>query len=280
MISFRALGVLTYLLTTGESATYRHLAKVTQEGADAIKTALKELENEGYIQRKSYKLGSRFVTESVLTEEAQQFFASERVSRSLLQLAGLTSTSYLTTNLLTISTGEAREEYQTVEVENMPYDFFGKTSSDDEAVEERRKAQEQKKLEYAEAKSATQAKRSMIRQNLKPKDWTSLDLGHEFAHRVHQMWHIQPWSLTQSRFVPALADMRKRLDTDGEVEVLMLDIFFQSINTEKYDSADVLWKMFITRAPQLAPQAKRLLEAPERFEQAVEEAVDSWEGII
>lgn len=280
MISFRALGVLTYLVTTGEKATIDHLAKVTQEGEFAIKSTLKELENEGYIRRKSYKLGSQFIKESTVTEEGQQYFSNQVVSTSSFKLAELTSTSYLTANLLTISTGGAREEYQTVGMENMPYDFFSKTSSDDDAVEDRRKAQEQKKKEYAEAKAATQAKRSTIRQNIKPKDWTSLDLGHEFAHRVHQMWHIQPWSLTQSRFVPALADMRKRLDTDGEVEVLMLDIFFQSINTDKYDSADVLWKMFITRAPQLAPQAKRLLEAPERFEQAEEEAADSWEGII
>lgn len=53
-LSFKAVGVLAYLLSKPDSweANYRHLATTHADGELAVRTALKELEDAGYIERR------------------------------------------------------------------------------------------------------------------------------------------------------------------------------------------------------------------------------------
>ena len=272
MISTRALGVLMYLASQPDPKTVEEVREAFGEGRDALYSAFNELEINGYLTRTQLKINDRHLTVRRINQSGFEFLGSFLNTSNLLQLSELTNTSYLTTNLLTISTGGAREEYQV-----MPYEFFSSTSSDDEALEERRKAQAKKKADYEAAKAKKNAERQTRRENLDPKDWSCLDVGHEFANRVHQHWNIKPWSLTASRFVPSLGEMRKRLDTNGEIELKMLDLFFSSVSFDKYDNADVLWRMFIKRAPELAAQAKRLISSSEDYKRAEEQARRAWE---
>lgn len=282
MISFRAFGILSYLYDTNTPITLENLRGVGKEGRDAISTALKELEKAGYICRQNLKFGNRYVYSSFITNAGIQYLYSLRVSSNPIQLSEQINHNPLLANLSTYYTNEVREEYQTVniEVENMPYEFFDKTSSDDDAIAERIKAQEAKNKQYQEDKEAAHAKKTVKRGDLPKSAWSSLDVGHEFADRLHQKWNIKPWSLRQSRFVPALGNMRKRLDTNGEVEFMMLNLFFESIDFDKYDDAEVLWKMFISRAPSLVEQARKSVSTPADLEQAKIDSVNSWKGIL
>lgn len=73
-ISFRAKGVLVYLLGKPDNwqVSERHLATVGHEGVTAVRAALKELEEAGYIQRRRKQgLNGRFEWESVVYDEPQ-----------------------------------------------------------------------------------------------------------------------------------------------------------------------------------------------------------------
>lgn len=68
-ISFRAKGVLVFLLSKPDNwkVSERHLARIGQEGVTAIRGALKELENAGYIERRRLQgAGGLFEWESVV----------------------------------------------------------------------------------------------------------------------------------------------------------------------------------------------------------------------
>jgi hypothetical protein len=68
-ISFRAKGVLVFLLSKPDNwkVSERHLARTGQEGVTAIRAALKELEQAGYIERRRLQgAGGLFEWESVV----------------------------------------------------------------------------------------------------------------------------------------------------------------------------------------------------------------------
>lgn len=282
MISFRALGILSYLYDTNAPITLGHLKSVGTEGRDAIASALRELEGAGFIVRQNLKSGNRFSYHAYITKAGIQYLSGIRVSSNPIQLCKQINHNLLIADISTKYTNEVREGYQTVniEVENMPYEFFNKTSSDDDSVAERVKAQAEKKKAYEDAKQEKHARKIVKRGDLPKSAWSSLDVGYEFADRLHQKWNIKPWSLRQSRFVPALGELRKRLNTNGEIEFIMLNLFFDSIDFDKYDDAEVLWKMFISRAPSLVEQARKAVSTPEDIEQAEIDSANSWKGIL
>lgn len=289
MISARALGILFYLCATGESATVVHLNTVFREGREALRTAFKELEEAGFVERKNTKIQDRHVRESRVTDAGFQYLSDAgfwahsteltRVSGRLLQLSVLNNNIHLNSQVSKEYTRETRDEYMTINVgEEVPYEFFESTSTESDWKDERKKYIEYKKKAYEEVKrERNNAKKIRRREDVEPMLWTSSDIGYEFADRLQEKWNIKPWSLTQTRFVPALAEMRKRLDTDGQVELLMLDMFFSSVDFQKYDDPHMLWKMFIKRAPELAPQAIRMVRTPEQLEEAQVAADKSWD---
>lgn len=274
-ISFRALGVLMYAQATGINPTIENLTSEATEGREAVRTALKELESHGLILRKVEKINDRFVRSAKLPEDLVGLIQELRVSGTLIQPTELINPNNLVDITSKESTRFAREE------EEMPYDFFGSTSTN-EWEEDRLKAQAEKKREYEEAKNKLRAKRKedrevKYRRHKSHKSWTSSDIAYEFADRLLDHWNIAPWSVVQTRFIPALANMRKANNTDGEIEYLMLDLFFQAVSFEKYDSADILWKMFIKRAPDLAVQATRMVRSKDVTAAAKEAAKKSWD---
>lgn len=232
-----------------------------QIGRHSALKALKELRELGYIELKTQKIGASIVKKNYLTVAG-----SDRLTAELsLPLVMQNSNNSVFANSLISKPGtptESVEEFQTIniEVNSMGYEFFDKQSSmdDDERLNERVKEQAKKKAEYQEEKAKVQTKR-LTRHNVAKEKWTCTDIGYEFADRIYRVWSIKPWSVTNSRFIPALASLRKKHDTDGAVEFAILDLFFSSIDFEKYDDAEHLWKLFVTRFPGYVLQAKTSL---------------------
>lgn len=296
MLSARALGALVYSAVSGVPPTVKNLEKAFTEGREAIRTAIKELEEAGFVERQNTKIHDRHIKSSIITDSGFRYLTDAgfwgevtrvsggtpdgvaRVSGRLLQLCELNNPIHLYSQISKESLRGAQEEFITIPMgEEMPYEFFEKTSSNDEHLNDRQKYMAHKKKEYEAAKRDKQKKQMTRRQDIDPALWTSSDIGYEFADRLQEKWHIKPWSIVQTRFIPALAEMRKRLDTDGQVEVLMLNMFFESVDFQKYDDPQVLWKMFIKRAPELAPQALRLIRTPEQLAEAQVAADKSWD---
>ena len=270
MISARALGLLVYITSTNTKPTVSELQRIFPEGREAVRTALKELETHGILIRNNLKMGSRYVKTSEIDGDA------------LLRVSGLLLQRIQLNNHIKLEYILSSKEYlrgAQGEESDMPYDFFESSqSTDDEVLYERQKAMKEKQASYEEQARKKADKKFVSRHSIDQALWTSSDVGYEFSARVEGLWHVKPWSIVSSRFIPALAEMRKRLATDGKIEVKMIDLFFSSLaDYSKVDDGNALWKMFMKRAPELAAEARRVLESPALAEQAKEVADKSWE---
>lgn len=149
------------------------------------------------------------------------------------------------------------------------YDFFEKTSSEDngEILAERAKHLAQKKAEYAEVREEkAQRRKDLHRSKISPADWTCKDVAHEFGDHMADIWSIKPFSITQSRFVQALSVFRKQNDTNGEIELKIIELFFSTLKTEKYTDGNHLWRAFLYKAPSLLTQARESIITVEQME--------------
>jgi len=174
------------------------------------------------------------------------------------------SSTASTTN---IATNKFLDEVEGKE-KQVGYEFFEKTSSpDDEILVERAKHLAQKKTEYAEIREAkAQQRKDLHRSKISPTDWTCKDVAYEFGDRMADIWSIKPFSITQSRFVQALSVFRKQNDTDGEVELKLIELFFSTLKHDKYTDGNHLWRAFLYKAPSLLTQARESIITVEQME--------------
>jgi DNA-binding Lrp family transcriptional regulator len=287
MISARALGILYYLVVTGVTPTIKHLETVFTEGREAIRRALKELEEAGFLIRVRSKVNQRMITESKVSDLGYEYLYDAGFWNRPSRVSGTLSKHIKQNNYILLNSLN-HQEYTDGVRDNLEedtyvgYEFYEKTSSEDlDALMEKRKAKEQEKLDRQFNKEKEQAKKrdTMLvhRSNVPKHLWTSSDIGYEFSDRLLDIWNIKPWVIVKTRFLPALADMRARLQTDGEVEFEMLDLFFKSVDFQKYDDPHLLWKMFIKRAPELAVLAKRANVSEDKMAEAQVAADKSWD---
>jgi hypothetical protein len=157
------------------------------------------------------------------------------------------------------------------EGDKVGYDFFESTSTgDDEIIREREKHMAVKKAEYAEAQEKkAQQRKDIHRSKLDPISWTCKDVAYEFADRMANIWSIKPFSVTQSRFVQALAGFRKQHDTNGALELEIINMFFSSLQAEKYTDGNHLWRAFMYKAPLLLQSAKERVVSAEDVQTAI-----------
>ena len=186
-----------------------------------------------------------------------------------VQLVKPISNSYTarTTNIATNKFLDGVEGKET----DMGWDFFESSSSgDDELVREREKHMVQKKAEYAEAREKkAQQRKDMHRSKLDPIHWSCKDVAYEFADRMANIWSIAPFSVTQSRFVQALAGFRKQHDTNGALELEIIEMFFSSLQAEKYTDGNHLWRAFMYKAPLMLQSARERVVSTEDLETAI-----------
>ena len=182
---------------------------------------------------------------------------------------GTSGNSY-TASKVNNATNKFLDEVEGEEIQ-VGYEFFDKTSSgDDELIREREKHMAVKKAEYVAAReSKAQQRKDMHRSKLDPAHWTCKDVAYEFADRMANIWTIAPFSVTQSRFVQALAVFRKQHDTNGAIEMQMVELFFATLKQEKYTDGNHLWRAFLYKAPSLVQVARESIVSVEERENNV-----------
>lgn len=155
------------------------------------------------------------------------------------------------------------------EVKTVGYSFFDSMSSGDadEIAESRSKQTAYKKAEYNEMREQkAQRRKDAHRDNLNPANWTCKDVAYEFASRMADIWTIAPFSVTQSRFVQALGVFRKQHDTNGALELELINLFFSTLQNDKYTDGNHLWRAFLYKAPSLIQTARERTVSVEQRE--------------
>jgi hypothetical protein len=229
---------------------------------------LRELRSSGMVKaKKSRHIG----TVLELTTKALELtnLASSVSSATAVQLVSAISNSY-TARTTIKATNKFLDEVEGKEKE-MGYPYFESTSSsDDEFIRERQKHEAKKKAEYAEAREKKAEKRKdNHRSKIDPINWTCKDVAFEFADRLADLWSIAPFSVVQSRFVPALSSFRKQQDTNGAIELEMIEMFFSSLEAEKYTDGNHLWRAFLHKATNMVQTARERIVTPEQIETAI-----------
>lgn len=290
MITARALGLLMHLASNGLVGGVKALSGVFTEGRDALYSAMKELIDAGLVQRDIQTIGSRHCTVTEVTEEGYIFLETRMANfletRTLFlqspHNSQLTSNSILSRKLYK-STEQVREEYpNTLEIGAERMSFLGQMDTDWDDINEQRRKDKAEKTRELERKKYEQAnKQYQHRGNKKIEDWTSSDMTFEFAYRVQSMWHIPPWRVGNSRFAFAFADFQKKYGTTPEIELKLIDMFFERYAHEtSITDAEMLWKMFIKQAPGMLAEAQRSNYTDDDMVAASEEADKSWEGLL
>ena len=212
-----------------------------------------ELESAGYIIRiRNSNIGTRLkvsqkVQLSVPSDTLYSDIAFSPISNSLKA-----NISYIATNKFF---DEVKEDGGSMNDE-MYRSLFGSKSTSD----------------FETDQNAKTNKRKRHRDSVEVAKWNSKDVAYEFADRMMDLWNIPPFRVTQSRFVMALAGMRKKFQTNGAIEVAMIDIFFSAIQHDKYKDGNHLWRSFIRIAPSIVEQARISVTTPEQRETAIVEA--------
>jgi hypothetical protein len=283
-LSAKAYGILVAIIQHNLSISIDNLRLYFNEGERSIASGLKELRTNDFIQTKTYRIENRLVTMSTITEKAERLFFGvnpQSVDRQNVDTGISNEHISRITNSTVISKkqtptkSEVLSETEEFEVINMSgWDGIFSSTSDGEDY-----SKEKRKSEFKKSKRGLSVKRSERRSVLPKSEWTVYDVCYEFAERIDQQWGIEPWKVTQSKFSAALGAARTRLDTNGEVEVNAMDIFFKQISISEYKDAEVLWRLFVSRLPGLIGQAVLSIKTDEDVLMA-EEAWDKAQRFL
>lgn len=279
-LSLRARAALQYFANSDATISAEALSEVVTEGRDAILTAMKELRGAGLMITRRERVNNRVVTVSYITEAGFQESASWALKSPLqiqhsVQNSNISLYAYSALNIKKTTRGEPEGEEET-----MGYDFFSKTSSGDSELQDaKRKDAARRKAEYEAEKQKAHEEKVAERINRKPADWNMNQLVNYFAQRINETWGLKPWSLAGSQFYIALGKSRKKYGTTAGQEKIMMDIFFDTLRVNAETDSNLLWRKFLSRFSELAPQAELQLKAPEQLDKAVIDAEASWKGM-
>ena len=275
-LSLRARAALYYFANSDMSISADRLAEEVGEGRKAIQAALRELRQAGYIVTRKERVNNGVVTVSYVTDkgflEASTWGVKANSWRSQIDLQiqqneqnsiiQVLTNSVLSINKTTIDERLGKE---------MGYEFFENTASDEAANEreaQRIKASKERRKAYQEQKEVEHSKRLVDRDNRKLEDWTVNQSALEFEKRINELWEIKPWKLSGSKFYIAFASARRKFETDGLIELEMMNLFFSQLKLNKESDGEKLWKLFILRFSGLATQAKLRVNSTEDLETA------------
>lgn len=271
-LSARALGVLTYLHATGAPISAERLSQVFTEGREAMRTALSELRNYNIIATTQERIGNRIITVTRLVEPS--LWAPE--TRLLLQQTQ--QNSNLTLNAYSFI---SKKEYFRERKEEHMYDeedFAPMYLDPEERAEFSRKVREKRAQQHREVRDAKVAQRIQDKANRKPEEWTTDDSAYHFAERVALMWHVKPWETVRTRFKAAFGKARKDYGTTGDIELRMMDRFFDGLEHHKHvNNPEIIWKVFIRDFGALLTAVERSTVTPEDIAKAEEILKRQWE---
>ena len=283
-LSARALGVLGAMIRNPLLTSAEKLSEAVLEGQAAILRAMKELEKHGLIERGKNRIEGRIIAYTRVSEKGRDYYLDTLPSLSFrgtviepeIQPSQLKKPYSLYTDKANMSFLLVKIPEQSSGEENMPYEFFGKTSSSDDQSSDRIKWEQQKKREWQESK---QQPTRLPRQQVPAQAWSCSDVVDHFVELMEMNWNIAGFSIAKGRFVPALALKRKAFDTDGEIERRMIDLFFESVSHEAFSNGQHLWRSFLTRYADLCELARASIVDPEQEMAAQAAAEKSWDWV-
>ena len=260
MITARALGVYVYLKASGAHISADSLSRTFPEGRKVFLSALKELRDAGLIETKRAVIKGKYVTYSQLTDGSPEKELLSQQSQ-LNSYKSLIAYSYISKPNSEQGSREVKMEY---------------FESEDERLEAQRKWREKKHAEKMEAHESRRQTRMLKRNPLNAISWSPTDSSFEFAEQMHDLWHIQPWQVTRSRFRYALDAKRKEFNTDGAIELQMMKLFFSQIKHDtKLADPEIVWKRFIVQFHNLLAEVNRSTVTPEKMEAIKEKSTRS-----
>jgi hypothetical protein len=108
--------------------------------------------------------------------------------------------------------------------------------------------------------------------------WTTDDSVYHFADCVKGFWHIEPWTNTRTRFKAAFGRARKEYGTTGDIELKMMERFFDGLDHKKHvTNPEVIWKVFIRDFGSLLTAVDRSTVTQEDIDKAEAILKRQWE---
>jgi len=264
VITARAIGVLEEILINPNHGGARGLSERLGEGRDAIQNALSDLRKLGLIETSVLKTGKCAFSKTIKVTDAGYQFLKSRTSILQIQLTA-NNNLILDTNTQLLNHKPNSKAEEKVEYEDTPMYI---DPEDMEAFREKQRARRHKeKIESHEARTVERMKQ---RDQALPESWSVTDSTFEFAERMHNLWHVEPWKVTRSRFRFALNDKRDEYGTNGAIERQMMEKFFSKIRHDtRINNPELIWKKFIVEFGDLLTQVNRDNVTPEQFEAEV-----------
>lgn len=253
------------------------LSRVFSEGEAAMTTCLRELREAGLIVTRKEHINGHIMTVSHVVDP-DSWTSETAVLIQQSPLNSLLSTNSIFSKKQTEYIGGPDETYQEYDLKiGASVDDFPASYDPEDIEKARQRAREAKYREKQEA----HAKKNEIRMQKRsgdPANWSITDTAFEFANRMHELWHVKPWSVTTSRFRIALAKAQSEHGTNGTIEKMMIDLYFQQIQHDKaINDPEHIWKRFIHQFAGLKIQAERLMVTPEDIETEKVKAEKSWD---
>jgi hypothetical protein len=267
VISARALGLFFFIITTNSHISAENLSSLLKEGESAIATSLKELRSLGYLELVNMRSANgTFSKVTKVTAKGYMFFSNSFKSLN-------THNAHFINLFWKLPENQTPQISRFIPNEN-PSDYPVLDSQGfDGAGQSRLRLEENQRIEeetlYAknklakdkqdwETKNKKKRKAQFLQRSLKPDrtTWTHTDVSFEFSDRIQSYWNIAPWTVTHTRFRHTLADLRRRHSSNGELECLMMDRFFETEKVSHFTDANFLMARFFYRFPELLSYVK------------------------
>jgi hypothetical protein len=290
-LSPKALGLLVQIYLEGAPGGAEGLAKTFSVGVKYVLSGLKELRSMGLVDTiKGKGSNGQFWAELNVTEEGVRY-CENMVNRmpkrsaephailgsSISQNSYLADTPYSKgANSVKRRTNGVRskKKYKTMEVN--VNDFGGTPMDPDDIAELQAKDKKRKREERLSRKTQKVEERAKSRASKTVQEWTAQDSVSYFAEQVTHFWQIPDHHVDIQKFFFALSNFQAKYNTDGPLEKIMIDNYLSSIKQDTaVQSADHLWRRFMTMAPSLVEDARRDSVTPEQLEEIRNNALQS-----
>lgn len=281
-ISAKALGLLFEAVCGDLSISAGSLSKYVRDGEKSISSGLRELRDAGLIKTTKEKFNGRFSTKTVITPKGYTYLADYFVRLSKTERFVEFAFSVSAQKSVQKVVPREKANYSVIGNEGFSgmSDFEIQDFRGQEAAEEfERKEHEAQKIQEFVDNAREKRKKKFRDRNTKPKsEWSVTDVSFEFADKLETYWEIPPWRVTETRFTPALGSARKTHGTNGEIEVEMIQLFFDSEQiSPKMDPNRIAFR-FIYRFPELLSRTRFMAISPEQWEKAERDSEESWKG--
>jgi DNA-binding transcriptional ArsR family regulator len=189
-LSLRARGLYAFYIETGRVLSADEISTAVPEGRDAIRSAMKELKDAGYIKAVKAQVGGQWRTTLKFTDDGLSGVGNPGVLYSLLNTNDITTSLNVLEVLRTSNTSAALKPKEGIEMgwPNLDENLPKKKPDIDEAPGAVGKIEDKKAMRNAKYKKTKfEAVPASMRRYERPEEtWTSKDLVSEFYDLVRE----------------------------------------------------------------------------------------------